>query len=41
MNRDKSIQVLKGIVQTKDAIQDNLNLMLDRNGKIEDALVKG
>ena len=40
-NRDKSIQVLRGVVATKDHIQENLNLMLDRNGKIEEALLKG
>ena len=41
MNRDKSFQVLQGLVQTKDNIQDNLKEMLERNGKVEDALIKG
>lgn len=40
-NRDKTIGVFNKLTETKEEIQDNLKLMLERDGKIEEGLARG
>jgi hypothetical protein len=40
-NRDKTYTVFNQLTLTKDEMQDSLKQMLERDGKIEESLVKG
>ena len=40
-NRDKALNVVRELTLTKEEIQDNIKSLLERDGKIEEALVKG
>ena len=40
-NRDKSVKLKQSLSESKEEIRESLSAMMERDGKIEDALVKG
>ncbi len=40
-NRDKALTAFNKMTATKEEIQDSLKLMIERDGKLEEAIAKG
>lgn len=40
-NRDKSVAVTRKLSEAKEEIRESLEAMMERDGKIEDALARG